>query len=100
MWYPLIFLLAREMWQSAMALASLIVGTTRPPFALLTSISLSTKRSGCATALHLPLPGSAMRKPSPARIGGQYLDFGPVCVAHRYGLPARAHARNSWEGVV
>ena len=73
MWKPEICLLESLMKQSAMAFASLIVGTTLPPLALLTLMRLSAKRSGCATLLHLVLPASAIRKPSVVLIAGDLL---------------------------
>lgn len=48
---------------SAMALASLIIGTTLPFLAVLTLASFLAKSSGRATLLHCMLPGSAIRTP-------------------------------------
>ena len=100
MWYSVIFLLESLMKQSAMALASLIAGTTLPPIALLTWMSPSAKRSGCTTLLngHLgplglqisnrasrrttPHSGALPIRISPTRYSGttnspnQYLKFG------------------------
>ena len=63
MWYPETFLLGRVTKQSAIALASLITGTTLPSLAVLTLASFLAKSSGRATLLHLLLPGSAIRTP-------------------------------------
>ena len=72
MWYPEIFLLGRAMKQSAMALTSLITGTTLPSLAALTMASFVGKviRSS-ATLLHLAPPGSAIRMPFSVRPYGR-----------------------------
>ena len=85
MWYPLIFLLGRLTKQSAIALASLITGTTLPSLAVLTLASFLAKST---RPRHVaPLCASGLGYPNAAGVGsygGQYLYLGPVGVADRH----------------